>query len=104
MNVSVRKSLALGWESCESFAVSTYRLSWEEFLEFHDDRLPKPSITSLVVTIFLAIAVGVFGIALTYAVDPGSKFIASSSAFLGMAKAAMTHKTNSRKISISLLD
>jgi len=64
--------------------VSTYNLTWEEFLEFQQGSLPGPSIASFIATIFIAIAVGVFGIVLTYAVEPGSKLMASSFCWLSL--------------------
>jgi hypothetical protein len=64
--------------------VSTYNLTWEEFLEFQEGALPRPSIASFIATIFIAIAVGVFGVVLTYAVDRGSKLMASSFCWLSL--------------------
>lgn len=63
----------------------TYILSWEEYLETHEHILPGPSIASFVAMLFIAFAVGVFGIALTYAVDPGSKLTASVFCWLSVA-------------------
>ena len=65
--------------------MSTYNLTWEEFLEFQQGSLPSPSIASFIATIFIAIAVGVFGFVLTYAVDPGSKVMASSFCWMALA-------------------
>lgn len=64
--------------------MSTFELSWEEFLEFNQDSLAKPSIASFIATVFIAIAVGVFGVVLTYAVEPGSKAAASSFCWLSL--------------------
>jgi hypothetical protein len=64
--------------------VNTYKLSWEEFLESHQESLPVPSIASFVATISIAVAVGLFGIVLTYAVDPGSKMMGSSFCWLSL--------------------
>jgi hypothetical protein len=64
--------------------VSTYKLSWDEFLEFNQSRLPSPSIASFVAMIFMAIAVGVFGGVLTYAVDSGSRLTASMFCWLSV--------------------
>jgi len=63
----------------------TYTLSWEEFFETHQQILPVPSIASFVATIFIAFGVGVFGVVLTYAVDPGSKLTASIFCWLSVA-------------------
>jgi hypothetical protein len=65
--------------------VSTYSLTWEEFLEFQEGSLPTASIASFIATIFIAVAVGVFGIVLTYAVDPASKLMASGFCWLSLA-------------------
>jgi hypothetical protein len=62
-----------------------YTISCEEFLECCEDYLPKPSVTSFVATLFIAAAVGVFGVVLTYAVDPGSKLMASTFCWLSLA-------------------
>jgi hypothetical protein len=62
----------------------TFKLSWEEFLEFHQNSLPGPSIASFVAMIFMAIAVGVFGGVLTYAVNAGSRMTASSFCWLSL--------------------
>jgi hypothetical protein len=64
--------------------VSTYKLSWDEFLEFNQNTLPSPSIASFVAMIFMAIAVGVFGSVLTYAVDSGSRLTASIFCWLSL--------------------
>jgi hypothetical protein len=55
----------------------SYTISWEEFLECCQDYLPKPSVASFIATMFVGVAVGAFGGVLTYAVDPGSKLLAS---------------------------
>jgi len=57
----------------------------EEFFETHQQILPVPSIASFVATIFIAFGVGVFGVVLTYAVDPGSKLTASIFCWLSVA-------------------
>jgi len=62
----------------------TYQLSWEEFLEIYQDWLPSPSIASFVSCLFIATAVGIFGIVLTYAVDSRSKLMASSFCWLSL--------------------
>ncbi len=64
--------------------MSTYTLSWEEFLEIHQNSLPGPSIASFVAMIFMAVAVGAFGAVLTYAVDAGSKTTASGFCWLSL--------------------
>jgi hypothetical protein len=66
------------------FCVSTYKLSWEEFLEFNQNSLPSQSIASFVAMIFMAVAVGIFGVVLTYAVDPGSRLTASIFCWLSL--------------------
>src|SRR5882757_7071232 len=63
----------------------TYTLSWEEFLETHQQSLPGRSISSFVAMIFMGVAVGAFGVVLTYAVDPGSKLMASGFCWLSVA-------------------
>jgi hypothetical protein len=65
--------------------VISYKICWEEFLEFSQESLPCPSVASFVACFFIAIAVGVFGVVLTYAVDPGSKMMASSFCWLSLA-------------------
>jgi hypothetical protein len=65
--------------------VISYKISWEEFLEFNQQLLPGPSVASFVACLFIAMAVGVFGVVLTYAVDSGSKMIASSFCWLSLA-------------------
>lgn len=65
--------------------VSAFQLSWEEFLEINQDSLPVPSVASFVAMIFIAIAVGAFGVVLTYAVEPASKTAASSFCWMSLA-------------------
>jgi hypothetical protein len=65
--------------------VASYKLSWDEFLEFNQQSLPNPSVASFVACFFIATAVGIFGVVLTYAVDPGSKVVASSFCWLSVA-------------------
>jgi hypothetical protein len=54
-----------------------YTLSWEEFFETQEESLPCPSIASFVATLFIAVAVGVFGGLLTYFIRPGDRVVAS---------------------------
>ena len=61
-----------------------YKLSWEEFLEFNQNSLPSPSVASFVAMIFIAAAVGIFGIVLTYGVDSGSRLMASIFCWLSL--------------------
>lgn len=63
----------------------SYKVSWEEFLEFNQQSLTSPSVASFVACFFIAIAVGVFGVVLTYAVDSGSKMMAFSFCWLSLA-------------------
>jgi hypothetical protein len=66
-----------------------YTISCDEFLECCEDRLPKPSVASFVAMLLIAIATGVFGVVLTYAVDPGSKLLASTFCWLSIVLLGM---------------
>src|SRR5262249_14419263 len=57
--------------------MARFTVAWEEFLEIYEALLPRPSIASFLVSLLIATATGVFGAVLTYAVDPGSKLLAS---------------------------
>jgi hypothetical protein len=59
-------------------------MSFEEFLELFQGSLPTASIASFVATIFIAVAAGAFGAVLTYAVDPGSKWVASAFCWMSL--------------------
>jgi hypothetical protein len=64
--------------------IVNYVLSWEEFLETHQESLPKPHIISFVCTFFVAIAVGVFGGLLTYFIQPQDRLVASMFCWLSL--------------------
>src|SRR5256885_3887025 len=64
--------------------VSTYTISFDEFLELFQESLPEASIASFVATIFIAVALGAFGTVLTYAIDPGSKLVASTFCWISL--------------------
>lgn len=70
----------------ENAAVTaSYVLAWEEFLELYEESLPGPSVASLVATIFIAVAVGMFGGLLTYFVDSQDKIVASVFCWMSLA-------------------
>src|SRR5579863_4861736 len=60
----------------------SYVLSWEEFLEVHQEALPKPHWSSLVAMILMAIATGAFGALLVYFIDSRDRLVASTSCWL----------------------
>jgi len=64
-------------DAAHASSTVTYTLSWEEFLELSQSSLPKAGIWSFAAALSIATAIGIFGGVLTYAVDPGSKAIAS---------------------------
>ena len=57
-------------------------LSWEEFLEVHQEALPKPHWSSLVAMILMAIATGAFGALLVYFIDSRDRLVASTFCWL----------------------
>jgi len=83
--------------------MTTYTVSWEEYLEIYQDHLPQPSVGSFVSCVVIGIAVGVFGALLTYNVDPGGKLIASVFLWLSFpifvgAFWDLKYRTNKRKL------
>jgi YcxB-like protein len=57
--------------------IARYSLSWDEFMEVHQRSLPKPPVASSAVMILVALALGAYGGAVLYAVEPQDRPTAS---------------------------
>src|SRR5690349_8344405 len=57
--------------------VAKYSLSWDEFMEAHQGSVPRPPVASSVVMMFFALALGCYGGAVLYAVEPQDRPTAS---------------------------